>query len=62
MSVASAFVEGAGLDGGIGSSDITIGGDLLGDVGGGNLENVGVDVNGRPDGNPGDGVLSGGKY
>ena len=62
MSVASVFVEGAGLDGGIGLSDITIGGDLLGGVGGGNLGDVGVDVNGGLDANPGDGVLSGGKY
>ena len=44
MSVACVFVEGAGLDGGIGSSDITIGVDLLGSVGGGNSVGVGVDV------------------
>ena len=63
MSVASIFVEGAGCDGGIASSDIIIGGDLLGGVvGGGNPGDVGADVNGGLDGNPGDGVLSGGKY
>ena len=63
MSVASVFVEGAGLDGGIASSDIIIGGDLLGGVvGGHNPGDVGADVNGGLDGNPRDGVLSGGKY
>ena len=62
MSVASVFVEGVGLDGGIGSSDITIGGDLLDGVGDDNPGHVGVDVNGGHDGSPGDGVLSGGKY
>ena len=46
MSVASIFVEVTGLDGGIGSSDITIDGDLLGGIGGGNPRDVGVDVNG----------------
>ena len=62
MSVASVFVEGVGLDGGIGLSDITISGDLLGGVVGGNLGDVGVDLSGGLDGSPGDGVLTGGKY
>ena len=38
-----------------------MGGDLLGDVGGGNPGDVGVNINGGLDGNPEDGVLPGGK-